>query len=97
MKQWHVTFIGAVIMLVAGIIMLVYANSLEIPTTFLGYNDYYLVSNQYVMAFLAGTLFIGFGGGLLVSSLLIYVLEKRIEPKTQQEIPQQIVDAPSEV
>jgi hypothetical protein len=90
MKQWHITFIGAAVMLAAGIIMLLYANSLEIPTTFLGNNDYYLVSNQYVMAFLAGTLFIGFGGGLLVSSLLIYVLEKRVEVKTPEETPQPV-------
>ena len=75
-------------MLAAGIILLLYANSIEIPTTFFGNNDYYLVSNQYVMAFLAGTLFIGFGGGLLVSSLLIYILEKRMEMKKPQDTPQ---------
>lgn len=90
MKQWHTTFIGAVVMFAAGLIMLFYANSLEIPTTFLGNNDYYLVSNQYVMTFLAGTLFIGFGGGLLVCSLLIYILEKRIETKGQQKAPEQL-------
>jgi len=76
MKEWHITLGGAIVMFVAGIVMFLWANSLDIPSTFLGY---YLVSNQYVIVFLTGTLFTGFGGGLLVSTLLVYQLEKKID------------------
>jgi hypothetical protein len=79
MKEWHITLGGAIVMFAAGIIMFLWANSLDIPSTFLEVSDYYLVSNQYVIVFLTGTLFTGFGGGLLVSTLLIYQLEKKID------------------
>ena len=83
MKEWHITLGGAIVMFVAGIMMFLWANSLDIPSTFLGYSDYYLVSNQYVIVFLTGTLFTGFGGGLLVSTLLVYQLEKKIDQLQQ--------------
>jgi len=81
MKEWQVTLGGALVMFVAGIGMFLWANSLEIPATFLGYNEYILVSNQYFSTSQAGALFTGFGGGLLICTLLIYQLEKKLESK----------------
>ncbi|MHC3129812.1 MAG: hypothetical protein IBV52_07025 [Candidatus Bathyarchaeota archaeon] len=81
MKEWHVTLGGALVMFVAGIGMFLWANSLEIPATLLGGNEYILISNQYFVTFLAGVLFTGFGGGLLICTLLIYQLEKKLESK----------------
>ena len=78
MKEWQVTLGGSVVMFAAGIVMFFWANSLEVPTTFLGYSDYFLVSNQYFTVFLTGVLFIGFSGGLLICTLLIYQLEQKI-------------------
>ena len=57
------------------------ANSLEIPTTFLEVNEYVLVSNQYFVTSQTGALFTGFGGGLLICTLLIYQLEKKLESR----------------
>ena len=81
MKEWHVTIGGALVMFAAGICMFLWANSLEIPTTFLEVNEYILVSNQYFVTSQTGALFTGFGGGLLICTLLIYQLEKKLESK----------------
>jgi hypothetical protein len=81
MKEWQVTLGGALVMFAAGIGMFLWANSLEIPTTSLGYNEYILVSNQYFVTSQTGALFTGFGGGLLICTLLIYQLEKKLESK----------------
>lgn len=78
MKEWQVTLGGALVMFVAGLFMFLWANSLEIPTTFLELNEYILVSNQYFITFQVGSLFTGFGGGLLICTLLIYQLEKKL-------------------
>jgi hypothetical protein len=83
MKGWQITLGGTIVMFVVGIVMLLWANSLDIPSTFLGFSDYYLVSNQYVVVFLIGTLFTGFGGGLLVSTLLVYQIETKIDNAQQ--------------
>jgi hypothetical protein len=79
MKEWQVTLGGSIVMFVAGVIMFLWARSLEIQSTFLGNNNYFLVSNQYFSIFLTGALFIGFGGGLLICTLLIYQLEQKLE------------------
>ncbi len=79
MKEWQVTLGGSIVMFIAGIVMFLWANSLEIPSTFLGYNDYFLVTNQYFVVFLTGALFVGFSGGLLICTLLIYQLEQKLE------------------
>jgi hypothetical protein len=68
-------------MFVAGIGMFLWANSLDIPTTFLEVSDYFLVSNRYFVTFLAGVLFTGFGGGLLICTMLIYQLEQKLDAK----------------
>jgi len=81
MKEWQVTLGGALVMFAAGIGMFLWANSLEIPTTFLEVNEYVLVSDQYFVTFLAGVLFTGFSGGLMICTLLIYQLEKKLESK----------------
>ena len=57
MKEWQVTLGGAPVMFVAGIGMFLWANSIEIPATFLGYNEYILVSNQYFSTSQAGALY----------------------------------------
>ena len=82
MKEWQVTLGGSIVMFVAGLVMFLWANSLEIPSTFLGYNNYFLVSNQYLIVLLTGVLFIGFSGGLLICTLLIYQLEKETQTLT---------------
>ena len=81
MKEWQVTLGGAAVMFAAGIAMFLWANSLEVPTTFFQVNEYVLVSNQYMVTFLTGVLFTGFGGGLLICTLLIYQLEKQLQNK----------------
>jgi len=81
LKEWQVTLGGALVMFVAGMVMFLWANSLEIPTTFLEVNEYILVSNQYFVTSQTGALFTGFGGGLLICTLLIYQLEKKLESK----------------
>ena len=80
MKEWQVTLGGALVMFVAGVAMFLWANSLEIPAT-LDFNNYILVSDQYFMTSQAGALFTGFGGGLLLCTLLIYQLEQKLESK----------------
>ncbi len=86
MKEWQVTLGGALVMFVAGIGMFLWANSLEIPATFLGYNEYILVSNQYFSTSQAGALFTGFVGGLSICALLIYQLEKKLESKQKRHV-----------
>jgi len=81
MKEWQVTLGGALVMFAAGMCMFLWANSLEIPTTFLEVNEYILISNQYFVTSQTGALFTGFGGGLLICTLLIYQLEKKLAPK----------------
>ena len=78
MKEWQVTLGGAAVMFIAGIIMFLWANSLEIPATFLDYSDYTLISDQYFATSQSGALFTGFGGGLLICTILIYQLEKKL-------------------
>ena len=68
-------------MFAAAVGMFLWANSLEIPTTFLDVNEYVLVSDQYFVTSQTGALFTGFGGGLLICTLLIYQLEKKLEEK----------------
>jgi uncharacterized membrane protein YciS (DUF1049 family) len=78
MKEWKVTLGGALVMFIAALGMFLWANSLEQPTKLL---EYFLMSNQYLVTFLAGVLFTGFGGGFLICTLLIYQLEKKLESK----------------
>jgi hypothetical protein len=83
MEEWQVTLGGAVVMFAAGICMFLWANSLDIPATFLELNEYVLVSDQYFVTSQTGALFTGFGGGLLICTLLIYQLEQKLESKQQ--------------
>ena len=78
MKEWQVTLGGAIVMFAAGMCMFLWANSLEIPATFLELNEYVLVSDQYFVTSQTGALFIGFAGGLLICTLLIYQLEAKL-------------------
>ncbi|MCW4016453.1 MAG: hypothetical protein NWF06_08795 [Candidatus Bathyarchaeota archaeon] len=80
MKEWQVTLGGAFVMFVSGIVMLLWANSLDIPTT-LTVTGYLLISDQYFVTAQAGALFTGVGGGLLLCTLLIYQLEQKLESK----------------
>ena len=66
LKEWQVTLGGALVMFAAGMCMFLWANSLEIPTTFLELNEYVLVSDQYFVTSQTGTLFTGFAGVLLI-------------------------------
>ena len=68
-------------MFVAGMCMFLWANSLEIPTTFLEVNEYVLVSGQYFVTSQTSALFIGFSSRLLICTLLIYQLEKKLASK----------------
>ena len=81
LKEWQVTLGGAFVMFVAGMCMFLWANSLEIPKTFLEVNEYVLVSDQYFVTSQTGALFTGFAGGLLICTLLIYQLEQKLESK----------------
>jgi hypothetical protein len=83
MKEWQVTLGGAVVMFAAGICMFLWASSLDIPATFLELTGYVLVSDQYFVISQTGALFTGFGGGLLICTLLIYQLEQKLESKQQ--------------
>jgi H+/Cl- antiporter ClcA len=85
-KEWQVTLGGAVVMLAAGGVLFLWANSIEVPTLFFEVNNFVLVSNQYFTTFLTGVLFIWFGGGFLICTLLIYQLEKQLEAKQPNEI-----------
>jgi hypothetical protein len=78
LKEWQVTLGGAFVMFAAGMVMFLWANSLEIPTTFLELNEHVLVSDQYFATSQTGALFTGFAGGLLICTLLIYQLEKKL-------------------
>ena len=77
LKEWQVTLGGAIVMFTAGLIMFIWSNNIEITSTFIGYNNFFLVSNQYIIVLLTGVLFTGFSGGLLICTLLIYQLEKK--------------------
>lgn len=78
MKEWKVTLGGALVMFIAALGMFLWANSLEQPTKLL---EYFLITNQYFVTYMAGVLFTGFGGGFLICTLLIYQLEKKPESK----------------
>ena len=83
MKEWQVTLGGAIVMFAAGLGMFLWANSADVPSSFLGgvigLENYVLVHNQSFIKVLTGALFTGFGGGLLLCTLLIYQLEKKLE------------------
>jgi len=79
MKEWQVTLGGATVMFAAGILMLLWANSIDLLAAVQDVNEYTLVSHQYFLTSQAGALFIGFGGGLLISTLLIYQLEDKLD------------------
>jgi hypothetical protein len=82
MNEWQVTLVGAFVMFAAGIGMFLWSNSLELQITFLeAYPNYFLIASQFFMIFLAGVLFTGLGCGLLICTLLIYQLEKKLESK----------------
>ncbi|MCW4022876.1 MAG: hypothetical protein ACOWW1_09275 [archaeon] len=78
MKEWQVTLVASIVMFTTGIIMFLWGNNLEIPTTYFGDNDYFLVSNQYFTVYLTAVLFVGFSGAFLICTLLIYQLEQKI-------------------
>ncbi len=78
MKEWQVTLGGSIVMFAAGMVMFLWGNNLEIPTTYFGYNDFFLVSNQYFTVYLTAVLFVGFSGAFLICTLLIYQLEQKI-------------------
>ncbi|MCK4884641.1 hypothetical protein KAS24_01095 [Candidatus Bathyarchaeota archaeon] len=81
MKEWKITLLGAVIMFMAGIGMFLWGNSLGLSAILLeAYPGYFLIAEQFLMTFLAGILFVGLGGGLLICTLLIYQLEKKLYP-----------------
>jgi hypothetical protein len=80
MKEWQVTLGGAVVMFIAGIVMFLWANTFSFPTT-VQLSGYVLISDQYFSISQAGALFTGFGGGLLICTLLIYQLEQKLESK----------------
>ena len=86
LKEWQVTLGGALVMFAAGVALFLWANSIEVPTLFFEVNDFVLVSNQYFVTFLTGVLFIGFGGGFLICTLLIYQLEKQLETKQSNAV-----------
>jgi uncharacterized membrane protein YciS (DUF1049 family) len=83
LKEWQVSLGGALVMFAAAAGMFLWANSLDIPTTFLEIADYFLVSNRYFVTFLAGVLFTGFGGGLLICTMIIYQLEQKLSQTTK--------------
>jgi len=89
MKEWQVTLSGSIVMFVAGIVMFLWGNNLEIPTTYFGYNDYFFVTNQYFMVYLTGVLFVGFSGAFFICTLLIYQLEKKL-PNWKKPIINQV-------
>ena len=69
MREWQITLLGAIIMFMAGIGIFLWGNSLEFSAILLeAYPEF--------TTFLTGALFAGFGGGLLICTLLIYQLEK---------------------
>jgi hypothetical protein len=78
MKEWKITLGGALVMFIAALGMFFWAYSLDQPAPIFGR---LLISNQYLMTFLAGVLFTGIGGGFLICTLLIYQLEKKLEHK----------------
>ncbi len=78
MKEWQITLGGALVMFIAALGMFLWANSLEQPATVL---EYSLITNQYLVTFLAGVLFTGVGGGFLICTLPVYQLEKKLESK----------------
>ena len=84
MKEWQVTLGGAIVMFAAGIVMFFWANSLAIPTT-IQFSGHVLVSDQYFSTSQAGALFMGFGGGLLICTLLIYQLEQKLESNSSNK------------
>ena len=80
MKEWQITLLGAIVMFVTGFGMFMWGKSLELSAILSGaYPGYVLVANQFFMTILAGVFFAGLGGGLLISTLLIYQLEKKLD------------------
>lgn len=88
-KEWQVTVGGALVLFAAGIVLFLWANSIEVPTLFFEVNDFVLVSNQYFVTFLTGALFVGFGGGFLICTLLIYQIEKQLEVKQSAAVTEE--------
>ena len=77
MKEWQVTLGGSIVMFAAGMVMFLWGNNIEIPTTYFGYNDFFWLSNQYFTVYLTAVLFVGFSGAFLICTLLIYHLEQK--------------------
>jgi len=86
MKEWQQNHIGSTVVIISGICLMLWANTIEIPQayrTFFGIP--YEVNPEYRFAFfevmgalLVGVLIIGVGLGLLSNTYSIYRLEKKL-------------------
>lgn len=90
MKEWEQNLIGASVLLIVGLIALLYAISIPIPSayrTFLGIP--YQVNPEYVAAFgmfltmySFGLFGLGLGLGGLIVTYSVYKIEKKVGPTT---------------
>ena len=94
MEEWKQHIIGAIAIIIIGLVLLLWATNMEIPApykTFLGIPygvnpEYYYMVNQMLMFLLFSILLVGLGFGMLGSTYSIYKFEKKsatIEPKAQ--------------
>ena len=59
-KEWQVTLGGALVMFAAGVVLLLWANSIDVPTLFFEVNDFVLVSNQYFVTLFLPVIYVAF-------------------------------------
>ena len=80
MKKWRITLIGAIVSFVAVISMILWVQILKL-VVFINAAGFMTITSQTIVTILAGALFVGLGIGFLICTLLIYTLEKKLEPQ----------------
>jgi len=81
MKKWRITLIGAIVSFVAVISIFLWALSLKVVASYITAAGYIMIYSPILTTLLAMALFVGLGGGFLICTLLIYNLEKKLEPQ----------------
>lgn len=90
MNEWKQHVIGAIVTIIVGVGLLLWANSIEIPAsykTFLGIPygvnpEYFFVLDQLVTLLVLGLFLLGAGAGMLSNTYTIYKLEKKLASHT---------------
>jgi len=81
MKKWRITLIAAIVSFVAVISILLWLQSQKVVASMVIEGGWIMIRNQYLMTIAAFVFVVGLGVGFLICTLLIYNIEKKLEPQ----------------